>query len=169
MEEITLKEKASRIRMLLLDVDGTLTDGGVYIDADGVQSRKFNIKDGMGISLLQEAGILVGLISHSNIHSILEHRAKMLNITHVHAGKESKLHIMHRWMRELSLNGEEIAYIGDDVTDLEVMSKAGLTACPADAHYQVVRAADIVLKAKGGEGCVREFIDRYLLPHHRTP
>lgn len=163
MDELTLKDKARRIKMVILDVDGTLTDGGVYIDANGVQSRKFNIRDGMGITLLQEKGITVGLISHSRSKAILEERARMLGITYVYSGKERKLDVFHRWMLELSLQGSEIAYVGDDVNDLEIMAESGLSVCPADAHFHVVRVADIVLQKKGGEGCVREFIDRYLL------
>jgi 3-deoxy-D-manno-octulosonate 8-phosphate phosphatase (KDO 8-P phosphatase) len=164
MEEQTLKEKAAKIRLLVLDVDGTLTDGGVYIDENGVQSKKFNIRDGMGITILNEAGISVGMLSHSRASGILEKRAAMLNVKHVYAGKEPKLHVLHRWMLEHSLHASEVAYIGDDVNDLEIMAVVGLSACPADAHYHVIRAADIVLTRKGGEGCVREFIDRYLLP-----
>lgn len=163
MEQLSLSDKASNIRMLLLDVDGTLTDGGVYIDSNGLQSRKFNIRDGMGIKLLQDAGISVGLISHSSVETILHERAKMLSISYVYAGKLPKVQVLHKWMNELSITAEEIAYMGDDVNDLEIIQEAGLTACPADAHYQVVRAVDIVLQRKGGEGCVREFIDRYLL------
>jgi len=163
MEEITLKEKASRIRMLILDVDGTLTDGGVYIDANGVQSKKFNIRDGMGITLLHESGFLTGMLSHSRAQGILDERARMLRIQHVYSGKEPKHLVLQRWMQELSLAGNEIAYIGDDVNDLETMALVGLSACPADAHYEVIRQADIVLQRKGGEGCVREFIDRFLL------
>jgi 3-deoxy-D-manno-octulosonate 8-phosphate phosphatase (KDO 8-P phosphatase) len=163
MESETIQQKAARIRMLVLDVDGTLTDGGVYIDMNGVQSRKFNIKDGMGIKLLQEKGIEVGLLSHSNMLSILEERGRMLQIRHIYAGKESKLHILHRWMNELGLQANQIAYIGDDLSDLEPLSEAGLSACPADAARQVIQAVDVVLQKKGGEGCVREFIDRFLL------
>ncbi len=163
MEEKTLKEKALLIRMLVLDVDGTLTDGGVYIDANGMQSKKFNIRDGMGIALLQETGVFVGMLSHSRVQAILDERARMLNIKYVYSGKEPKLVVLQRWMQELSLTGDEVAYIGDDVNDLDIMSIVGLTACPLDAHYRVVSAADIVLQRKGGEGCVREFIDRFLL------
>lgn len=159
----SIKTKAARIKFLVLDVDGTLTDGGVYIDQNGMQSRKFSIKDGMGITLLQEAGIPVGLVSHSHMQGILDERCRMLSIRYVYSGKEPKLHIVHRWMQELKLSEQEIAYMGDDVNDLETMSRVGLSACPADAHFQVVKAADIVLRSKGGEGCVREFIDRYLL------
>lgn len=163
MDELSLKEKGRRIKMLVLDVDGTLTDGGVYIDGNGVQSKKFSIRDGMGITLLHNAGIKVALLSHSRMQVILEERAKMLDVKYIYSGKEPKLHVLHRWMQELTLNAEEIAYIGDDVNDLEAMAVAGLSACPADAHYHVIRAVDIVLQRKGGEGCVREFIDRYLL------
>lgn len=164
MQEITLKEKAARIRMLVLDVDGTLTDGGVYIDSNGVQSKKFNIRDGMGITLLHEKGILVGMLSHSRSQAILDERARMLRIPYVYAGKEPKLIVLRKWMEQLSLQQNEIAYIGDDVNDIEIMTFVGLSGCPSDAHYQVIRTADIVLQHKGGEGCVREFIDRYLLP-----
>ena len=152
--------------MLVLDVDGTLTDGGVYIDANGVQSKKFNIRDGMGITLLQEKDILVGIISHSRSKTILDERARMLGIKHVYSGKEPKYEVLQRWMLEHQLTKEEVAYIGDDVNDLEIMGHIGLSACPADAHYHVIRHADIVLQRKGGEGCVREFIDRYLLPDY---
>ncbi len=163
MEEYTIKEKASQIRMLVLDVDGTLTDGGVYIDANGVQSKKFNIRDGMGIALLHDTGIMVGMLSHSKTQGILDERARMLKIEFVYSGKEPKHEVLKRWMQELSLKENEIAYIGDDVNDLEIMALVGLTACPIDAHYEVIRAVDIVLQRRGGEGCVREFIDRYLL------
>jgi 3-deoxy-D-manno-octulosonate 8-phosphate phosphatase (KDO 8-P phosphatase) len=163
MDESTFKEKASRIRLLVLDVDGTLTDGGIYIDANGVQSKKFNIRDGMGITLLQESGIGVGIISHSRAQAILDERARMLGIQYIYSGKESKLEVLGRWMIELSLTSEQVAYIGDDVNDIEVIESVGLSACPSDAHYKVIRAVDIVLQREGGKGCVREFIDRYLL------
>ncbi len=163
MEESTLKEKASRIKLLVLDVDGTLTDGGVYIDANGVQSKKFNIRDGMGITLLHEKGIPVGIISHSRAQAILDERARMLGIQYVYSGKEPKLDVLQKWMTELSLSFGEIAYIGDDVNDIGIMEKVGLSACPSDAHFHVVKTADIVLTREGGKGCVREFIDRYLL------
>jgi 3-deoxy-D-manno-octulosonate 8-phosphate phosphatase (KDO 8-P phosphatase) len=163
MEDNSLKNKASRIKMLVLDVDGTLTDGGIYIDANGVHSKKFNIRDGMGIRQLQEMKVHVAFLTHSHMQMILDERAKMLDVRYVYSGKEPKLHVLQGWMEELSLSAEEIAYIGDDINDLEIMNQVGLSACPADAHFRVVREVDIVLQRKGGEGCVREFIDRYLL------
>ncbi|MEP6647298.1 MAG: HAD-IIIA family hydrolase [Saprospiraceae bacterium] len=163
MDQPTLKEKASHIKMLILDVDGTLTDGGVYIDANGVQSKKFNIRDGMGITLLHDVGILVGIISHSRSQTILQERARMLDIKYVYSGKEPKLDVLKKWMEELSLTTDQVAFIGDDVNDIEMLENVGISACPSDAHYKVLNVVDIVLQRKGGEGCVREFIDRFLL------
>ena len=164
MADHSLKQKAAHIRLLVLDVDGTLTDGGVYIDANGIQSRKFNIKDGMGITLLREKGIHVGVLSHSRSRTILDERARMLGIELVYSGKEPKLQVLDRWLTELALGYENVAFIGDDINDLEVIHKAGLSACPHDAHFSVVKEVDVVLQRNGGEGCVREFIDRFLLP-----
>ncbi len=163
MEEIILKEKAARIKMLILDVDGTLTDGGIYIDANGVQAKKFNIRDGMGITLLQAAGLNVGIISHSRAQTILDERARMLGIQYVYSGKESKLEVLTKWTEELSISLEEMAYIGDDVNDIEVLQSVGLSACPSDAHFSVINIVDVVLQREGGKGCVREFIDRFLI------
>jgi 3-deoxy-D-manno-octulosonate 8-phosphate phosphatase (KDO 8-P phosphatase) len=163
MSDQTFKQKASLIRLLVLDVDGTLTDGGVYIDANGVQSKKFNIKDGMGITQLREKGLHVGIISHSRSKSILDERARMLGLELLYSGKEPKLQVMQRWLKELSLSLEQVAFIGDDINDLDVIHKVGFSACPHDAHYTVVKEVDVVLQRNGGEGCVREFIDRFLL------
>ena len=164
MSESTLKQKASRIQLLALDVDGTLTDGGVYIDANGVESKKFHIRDGMGITLLNEKGIAVGLLSHSKAERIISERAKMLNIGRIYFGKEPKLSVLSKWMNELNLTFEQVAYIGDDVNDLELLEKVGLSACPHDAHFSLIQKVDVVLQRNGGHGCVREFIDRFLLP-----
>lgn len=163
MSDSALRKKAAQIKLLVLDVDGTLTDGGVYIDANGVQSKKFHIRDGMGITLLHEKGIPVGIISHSRSKTILDERARMLGIERVYAGKEPKLEVLDRWLAELNLQYEQIAYIGDDVNDLEVLEKVGFSACPHDAHFSLVKVVDVVLQRNGGDGCVREFIDRFLL------
>ena len=163
MSDLTLKHKAAGIRLLVLDVDGTLTDGGVYIDANGVQSKKFNIKDGMGITQLREKGIHIGIISHSRSKSILDERARMLGIELMYSGKEPKLQVLDRWIKDLELTYEQVSFIGDDINDLEVIHKVGLSACPHDAHFSVVKEVDVVLQRNGGDGCVREFIDRFLL------
>jgi len=163
MSDLTLKHKAAGIRLLVLDVDGTLTDGGVYIDANGVQSKKFNIKDGMGITQLREKGIHIGIISHSRSKSILDERARMLGIELMYSGKEPKLQVLDRWIKDLELTYEQVSFIGDDINDLDVIHKVGLSACPHDAHFSVVKEVDVVLQRNGGDGCVREFIDRFLL------
>jgi 3-deoxy-D-manno-octulosonate 8-phosphate phosphatase (KDO 8-P phosphatase) len=163
MTDSTFKQKAAKIRLLVLDVDGTLTDGGVYIDANGMQSRKFHIRDGMGITQLQDKGIPVGLLSHSRAQKILDERARMLGIDRVYSGKEPKLVVLTRWMEELGLTLDQVSYIGDDINDLEILEQVGLSACPHDAHYSLIQKVDIVLQRNGGVGCVREFIDRFLL------
>lgn len=151
------------IRFLVLDIDGTLTDGGVYIDVNGVQSKKFNIKDGMGITQLLERGIEVGFLSHSRSEVMIRERARMLNVKFVYAGKEPKLTVLNNWLQDLELSLDQVAYIGDDVNDIEVIQNVGFSACPADAHHSVFEHVDVVLQTKGGEGCVRECIDRFLL------
>ncbi|MBK8830004.1 MAG: HAD-IIIA family hydrolase [Saprospiraceae bacterium] len=163
MSDAALKKKAAQIKLLVLDVDGTLTDGGVYIDSNGVQSKKFHIRDGMGITLLHEKGLPVGILSHSRSKTILDERARMLGIERVYSGKEPKLEVLTRWLLELNLTYEQVAYIGDDVNDLEVLEKVGFSACPHDAHFSLVKVVDVVLQRNGGQGCVREFIDRFLL------
>ncbi len=163
MSDAALKKKAAQIKLLVLDVDGTLTDGGVYIDSNGVQSKKFHIRDGMGITLLHEKGLPVGILSHSRSKTILDERARMLGIDRVYSGKEPKIEVLSRWLLELNLSFEQVAYIGDDVNDLEVLEKVGFSACPHDAHFSLVKIVDVVLQRNGGQGCVREFIDRFLL------
>lgn len=163
MSDAALKKKAAQIKLLVLDVDGTLTDGGVYIDSNGVQSKKFHIRDGMGITLLHEKGLPVGILSHSRSKTILDERARMLGIDRVYSGKEPKIEVLSRWLLELNLSFEQVAYIGDDVNDLEVLEKVGFSACPHDAHFSLVKVVDVVLQRNGGQGCVREFIDRFLL------
>jgi 3-deoxy-D-manno-octulosonate 8-phosphate phosphatase (KDO 8-P phosphatase) len=151
------------IKLLILDVDGTLTDGGIYIMEDGSQFKKFNSRDGMGIRLLQKAGIEVGIISNGKTTSMVQARADMLGITRVYVGEAKKMDVLDAWMEEMGIGLGEVGMVGDDINDLPVMEKAGLSACPADAVKAVKEKADIVLQLKGGEGCVRELIDNYLL------
>ncbi|WOK06811.1 HAD-IIIA family hydrolase [Imperialibacter roseus] len=151
------------IKLLILDVDGTLTDGGIYIMEDGSQFKKFNSRDGMGIRLLQKAGIEVGIISNGKTTSMVQARADMLGMTRVYVGEAKKMDVLEAWMTEMGIGLDQVGMVGDDINDLPVMEKAGLSACPADAVRAVKEKADIVLQLKGGEGCVRELIDNYLL------
>lgn len=155
--------KLENIKLLVLDVDGTLTDAGVYILEDGMQFKKFNARDGIGIMNAMKAGIEVGIISHSQTSAMVETRANMLKMKYYHIGSEPKLNILSKWEKELDLEPSQIAYIGDDINDLEIMNYVGTSACPSDAISTILESADIQLSKKGGEGCVREFIDHYLL------
>ncbi len=150
------------IKLLLLDVDGTMTDAGVYILEDGTQFKKFNARDGIGIKLARKAGIEVGIISHSLVTTMVEARANMLGLKYFYIGQEPKLTILEKWKAELGLTNEQIAFIGDDVNDAEIMEAVGVSACPSDALPAIKRIATYQLSKKGGDGCVREFIDDYL-------
>lgn len=158
----TLDLKALNIKFLVLDVDGVLTDAGMYYTESGDEMKKFNAKDGIGIIALTKSGFPVGIISHGTNTNILERRAKKLGIERVYAGKEEKIKILKKWFKEMKLKPENVAYIGDDINDMDMYKEVGLSACPADAHNKVKKAAKIILTKKGGEGCVREFIDEYL-------
>jgi 3-deoxy-D-manno-octulosonate 8-phosphate phosphatase (KDO 8-P phosphatase) len=153
----------NEIKFLVLDVDGTLTDGGIYITESGDEMKKFNTKDGMGIKRLLKSGVEVGFISASISKKIVHHRAAMLGVRFCYAGNDDKSEILAQWLDELDLSYSEVAYIGDDVNDAKIMREVGLSACPADALGEVKQIANIVLEKKGGQGCVREFIDRIFI------
>ncbi|MGB1248149.1 MAG: KdsC family phosphatase [Chitinophagales bacterium] len=149
-----------KIKFLVLDVDGTLTDGGVYISESGDEMKKFNTKDGRGIIELLKTGVEVGFISASISKKIVHHRAAMLKVKYCYAGNADKVEILSQWLDELDLSFDEVAFIGDDINDAKIMSRVGLSACPVDALGEVKKIASIVLEKKGGQGCIREFIDR---------
>jgi 3-deoxy-D-manno-octulosonate 8-phosphate phosphatase (KDO 8-P phosphatase) len=153
----------NEIKFLVLDVDGTLTDGGIYITESGDEMKKFNTKDGMGIKRLLKSGVEVGFISASISKKIVHHRAAMLGVRFCYAGNDDKSEILAQWLDELDLSYSEVAYIGDDVNDAKIMQEVGLSACPADALGEVKQIANIVLEKKGGQGCAREFIDRIFI------
>ncbi len=151
------------IKLLILDVDGTMTDGGIYIMEDGRQFKKFNAKDGLGIRMAIQSGVEVGIISHSLVAEMVTSRANTLGMKYFYVGQRPKEDVLDEWMAELNLQYEEIAFMGDDLNDFEIMQKVGFRACPADASDPIKGISDIVLERKGGEGAVREFIDKYIL------
>lgn len=153
-----------RIRLLVSDVDGVMTDAGMYYSESGDQFKKFNAKDGIGIKRLLESGREIGLLSTGVNENLIRERAKTLRIPRVAVGKYNKLETLTKWKDELGLEWAEIAFIGDDINDLTVIDHVGLFACPGDAIQEVREKSHIVLEKKGGEGCVREFIDRFILP-----
>jgi 3-deoxy-D-manno-octulosonate 8-phosphate phosphatase (KDO 8-P phosphatase) len=157
-----LQERLSRIKLLILDVDGVMTDGGMYFTENGDQFKKFDTKDGRGILNLVKKGFQFGIISSGFKADAVHARAKMLGIQHCHVGLEPKLEILQIWCTEMGLELDEVAMIGDDINDLEIMDAIGFTACPSDAVEVVKNQVDVILSLKGGEGCVREFIDNYI-------
>ncbi|MBX9605487.1 MAG: HAD hydrolase family protein [Gammaproteobacteria bacterium] len=151
------------IRLLALDVDGTLTDGGIYVLDSGEQCRKFNAKDGLGVKRAVARGLEIGLISHSLVDGAIVHRAKMMEVQHVYVGQAPKLEVLGGWCATLGLELAQVAYIGDDINDLPVLEAVGVAACPADAMERVKAICDVVLERRGGDGCVREFLERFRL------
>jgi len=150
------------IRFLVLDVDGTLTDGGMYISENGDEFKRFNTKDGMAIKRMTRAGFPVAFLSSGLGKVMVQRRADMLGVTRCFVGEGRKLPVLDRWRQEIGLEWSEIAYIGDDVNDEECLRQVGLSACPADAHPRIRAMVQVVLAQAGGEACVREFIDRFL-------
>ena len=153
----------ANIKLLVLDVDGVMTDGGMYYTENGDQFKKFNAKDGIGIQRARSAGIETAFLSSGHTSHIIPARAKTLGVKLVHVGREEKLKVLAGWIKELGIEWKNVVFLGDDINDLKAMRKCGLSACPADAVDTVKRAVDIVLELGGGNACVREFVDSHLL------
>jgi 3-deoxy-D-manno-octulosonate 8-phosphate phosphatase (KDO 8-P phosphatase) len=154
-----LEEKARRISILLADCDGVLTDGGVYYSERGEEMKRFSIRDGMGVERLRIlAGVDVGIVTGENSGAVAR-RAEKLRIVELHLGVKNKLASLHDILTRLELTPAQVAYIGDDTNDIEIMQQVGLTACPADALPQVKRVADYVCGRQGGHGAFREFAE----------
>ena len=152
-----------RPRLILLDVDGTLSDGGMYYTESGDQIKQFNVKDGMIIHrLIRRQGVMFGLISSGSTGAIIQNRAATLGIERVYFGRRPKVEVIEEWLAELGITWADIAYVGDDLNDLPAIEAAGVSACPSDAAWQVRQAADVVLRLGGGQGCVREFLEEVL-------
>ena len=155
--------KNFEFKFLALDIDGVLTDAGMYCTENGDEFKKFNAKDGLAIKTLTATGKHVGFISSGKNNKIIESRAELLGVQKVYTGTWKKAEILEEWCKELNIGFENIAYIGDDVNDLPAIRKVGLSACPSDAANLVKETVNIILSKKGGEGCVREFIDKYIM------
>ena len=148
----------SDIQLLSIDVDGVLTDGGIYYGDDGNSFRKFNAKDGMGLTLLRKAGVEVAIIS-AGAPGAIEHRAKRLGIEYVFTNIENKLSVFHDLTEKLGIDMTHTAHMGDDVNDLQLMRAAGVAIATADAVEAVAAAASVVTSRRGGDGAVREVCD----------
>ncbi|MGA1843107.1 MAG: KdsC family phosphatase [bacterium] len=154
----TLKNKARRIRLVLLDVDGTLTDGQLIYGPDGEAFKSFNVKDGMGICLAQKEGIKVGLISGRNSR-LVEARASELKIAYVWQGVADKVGLLRGILKQCTCVPEDVAFMGDDLNDLPLLKEVGFSAAPGDAVREVREAVDYVTERYGGKGAVRELLD----------
>lgn len=152
----------SKVKMMILDVDGTLTDGGMYFTENGDLIKKYNAKDGLAIKRMIKEGKHIGIISHGTKHQVVQDRADLLGIQHVFVGSEPKLKVLNEWLNKLNISADEVVYVGDDINDLDIIEAVGLTACPGDAVDEVKRKVDIVLSKNGGEGCIRELVDEWL-------
>ncbi len=159
-----LRRRLEKIRLLVLDVDGVMTDGGMYFTENGDQIKKYNTKDGMAIMHLTKNDFQVAIISSGFSPKMVERRAEMLKIQHCVVTREKKDTVLKGILDGLGMTYDQVAMIGDDINDSEVMKKIGLAVCPADAVQAIKQHAHLILQSKGGQGCVREFIDTYLLP-----
>lgn len=150
-----------QIKLLLLDVDGVMTDGRIIYDNDGGESKAFDVKDGHGLKLLQRAGIRVGIITGRQ-SAIVDRRAAELGIDLVYQGAKDKRLPFQEILQRLQLTPAEVAYVGDDIVDLPVMRQVGFAATVADAIEDVKTFADLVTRRRGGRGAVREICDHLL-------
>ena len=154
----SLLEKAAKIRMLLLDVDGVMTNGQVLLLPNGEELKAFSIHDGFGIVSAMQTGVGIGIISGRS-SAALKQRCEELHIKDLYMDVMDKLPVLEEIAKRHQLSYEEIAFIGDDVPDLPVLERVGFSAAPQNAHKHVKNRVDLVLQKSGGEGAVREFID----------
>lgn len=148
-------EKSKQIRLVLFDVDGVLTDGSLIMGDDGQEYKAFNAKDGHGMKMLQASGVEIGIISARNSR-VVALRMESLGIKHVYQGQRDKLKAYADLKKRLKLKSEQIAYVGDDLLDLGIMRKVGLSIAVHDASLEVIQQADWQTSAPGGRGAARE-------------
>lgn len=153
-----LKERALRIKMIIMDVDGTLTDGTLCVMPDGEEIKSYNVKDGLGILLAHLAGFKTGIITGKTSKALVK-RAKKLKISELYQGILDKKRVLEEILGKNGLLLEEVAYIGDDLGDLEVIKSVGFSGAVADAHPEIIRHSHFICKNPGGRGAVREFIE----------
>lgn len=153
--------RAQPIRLLVVDVDGVLTDGSIFMDNEGQEYKAFNVRDGHGLKLLQRAGLMVAIITGRS-SGVVAHRARELGIAHVFQGIQDKRLAYAELKLATGLADHQIAYMGDDVVDLPVMVRVGLAAAPGDAHPLVQAQSHYVARQPGGRGAVRELCELLL-------
>ena len=156
-----LLARAAKIRLACFDVDGTLTDGGLYYAGDGIESKRFHVQDGLGLRLLEDHGVTVALITAR--HGVVTaRRADDLKLSHVHVGVADKAATLRALREQLGLRRDEVAHMGDDLPDLPALAEAGFAVAPANAHPWVAERVHWVTPARGGEGAARQLCDLIL-------
>ena len=156
-----MEERLKKIKLLILDVDGVLTDGRIIFDSNGIESKFFNVKDGHGIKMLQRSGVEVGIISGRE-SQVVYNRAVELGIGQVYQKALDKLVPYRQMLEATGLTDEEVAFMGDDVIDIPILKRVGFAAAPADAVSEVLPFVQFVSKNRGGWGAVREVCDLIL-------
>ena len=155
------RRQLQQVQLLVLDVDGVLTDGGLWFDAEGQLSKRFDVRDGLGIRLLRESGIQIAFLSGGQ-GGATEVRARQLGISHCLTGIKDKPTALTALQNQLGVSVEQTAFMGDDLNDLAVRPVVGLLFAPADACRPIRKSADAVLRHRGGHGAVRELSERIL-------
>jgi 3-deoxy-D-manno-octulosonate 8-phosphate phosphatase (KDO 8-P phosphatase) len=153
-----ITEKAKKLKLLILDVDGVLTDGKLFFDNDGNEYKSFHARDGHGIKLLRQTGVEVAIISGRKSNSVAL-RMKSLGIEHVYQGHENKISAFNEVLQKLNMTPDQAAHMGDDLLDLPLMTRVGLSIAVADANFAVIERADWCTHLSGGNGAVREVCD----------
>ena len=159
-------EQARKIKAIVFDVDGVLTDGGIVYDNAGMEFKRFNVKDGQIIKYLKQAEIYTGVITGRD-SLVVRNRCEELKIDKHYHGIKNKLDTYQKLKEKWQLADEQIAYVGDDINDLPVLVRCGLSCTPNDGHYKVKERVGLVLKSKGGEGVLRELADLVLEAQNR--
>lgn len=161
-----MKERAKKVRIVVLDVDGTLTDGRLYIDNNGLETKAFNVKDGMAIAQGIKQGLIFAIITGKE-SMMVEQRAAELGITEVHQKISNKIAVLDKILLKYELGYDQVAYMGDDINDIPAMLKTGFNGAPADACTDIILLSHFKAMNKGGKGAVREFIE-YIMRHQGT-
>ncbi len=152
---LEIKKKAAHVKLVIFDVDGVLTDGSLYIDDNGTESKAFYSRDGLGMKMIQDTNVKLAVIT-GRTSELVSHRMKNLGITHVHQGQSDKLPAFELLKSELQLENNEIAFVGDDVVDLPIMKQVGLSIAVQDAHPLVIQHAHWRTPNAGGRGAARD-------------
>ena len=150
-----------KIKLFAMDVDGTMTDGRFTVDSFGNETKTFNVKDGMAVNILKSKNVITAILTNHK-SAIVKNRAKQLGIDYYYDDASNKLQILNSLVKNLGISLEDVAYIGDDLNDYEVMINVGVPACPKDAAKEIKTICSFVSELKGGHGCIRDFVEELI-------